>query len=211
MEEVLERINFFERGRTERFYVKLGLVLYNVGLSLRKVKKVLKWLGIDVSHVAVWEWVRKLGGKLAGSRSEPANETPKELVVMDETMVKQRGEHQTVFAALDPRTKEVVHTDIFPVRNYYTTRKSLEGIGELYGELPDTVITDAASGYGNAFYHLRINHIVMKHGVRNHIERRFQELKRRINTFYSSFNGKSLDTTRRWLQQFAFFWNTCLS
>ena len=157
-------------------------MLYNAGLGLRKLKKVLGWLGIDVSHVAIWN-VKRLGGKLTGSEREPANETPEELVVMDGTMVKQRGEYHTVFAAPNPRTKEIAHIDVFPVHNYYTMRKFLEGIEELYGELPNVVITDAAVGHGDTFEHLRINHLVMKHGVRHHIERWFQELNRRINTF----------------------------
>lgn len=36
LESVLEEVNFFERERTEKSYVKLGLVLYDAGLSLRK-------------------------------------------------------------------------------------------------------------------------------------------------------------------------------
>lgn len=171
----------------------------------------LEWLGVEVSHVAVWEWINKLGDKLAGCGWKPANKLPEEIVLMDETVVKQRGESFTLFAALNPSNRNVVHIDVFPTRNYYTTRKFLKEIEELYGELPHTIVTDGAVGYGGAFDQLRINHVILKHDIRNRIERWFQELKRRINTFYASFNGKNVETTQNWLRQFIWFWNYCLS
>jgi len=42
VEKALKEISFFERDRTERSYVQVGLVLYNAGLSLRKMKKLLR-------------------------------------------------------------------------------------------------------------------------------------------------------------------------
>ena len=38
--DALEEIEFFERERTERFYVELAIVLYNSGVSLRKTQRV---------------------------------------------------------------------------------------------------------------------------------------------------------------------------
>ena len=68
--EVLEEIEFFERERTDRQSVELAILLYNHGVSLRKVKRVLGWLGVERSHVAIWKWVQKFGQKLteAGRR-----------------------------------------------------------------------------------------------------------------------------------------------
>ena len=54
LEDALEELNFFERERTERFYVELAIVLYNSGVSLRKTQRVLGWLGIERAPVAIW-------------------------------------------------------------------------------------------------------------------------------------------------------------
>ena len=43
--EVLEEIEFFERERTDRQSVELAILLYNHGVSLRKIERVLGWLG----------------------------------------------------------------------------------------------------------------------------------------------------------------------
>ncbi|MDY6775054.1 MAG: IS6 family transposase [Halobacteria archaeon] len=206
--KVLEEVDFFERERTDESYVELGLVLYDAGLSLRKTEKVLNWLGVDVSHVAVWEWVNKLGEKLTGS--QPVNDLP-DVILMDETSITQSGEEFTLFAALHPETREVVHLNLYPTRNYLTTTKFLREIEEIYDELPEAVVTDNAVGYGAAFQRLSIQQYVIHTGVRNRIERWFQELKRRINAFYASFTGKSVEPTQNWLRQFAWFWNNCLT
>ena len=38
LEEALEDVEFFERNRTDAFAVKLMIVLYNSGVSLRKTE-----------------------------------------------------------------------------------------------------------------------------------------------------------------------------
>lgn len=55
--KVLDEIEFFERERTDRQLVELAILLYDVGVSLRKVKRVLGWIGVKGSHIAIWNWV----------------------------------------------------------------------------------------------------------------------------------------------------------
>jgi len=71
--EVLDEIEFFERERTDRQVVELAILLYDCGVSLRKVARVLGWIGVERSHVAVWMWIQKFGQKLteAGRRQPP--------------------------------------------------------------------------------------------------------------------------------------------
>lgn len=68
------------------------------------------------------------------------------------------------------------------------------------------MVTDDAS-YGSAFTEEGVTHAVCRHTVRNRIERRFQEFKRRIKTFYASFTGYDVETTNNWLRQFIWVWN----
>ena len=69
--EVLEEIEFFERERMDRQSVELAILLYNHGVSLRKVKRVLGWLGVERSHVAIWKWIQKFGQKLTEAGRRP--------------------------------------------------------------------------------------------------------------------------------------------
>lgn len=50
----LEEIGFFEREQTDRQVVEVAILLYNCGLSLRRVTQVFGWMGVAWSHVAVW-------------------------------------------------------------------------------------------------------------------------------------------------------------
>jgi hypothetical protein len=113
---------------------------------------------------------------------------------MDETAITQYGEKFTLFAAVDPETRHLLHAAVAPSRNYLTTWRFLEELGELYGRVPPIVVTDGAS-YGPVFTTLGITHIVRRHSVRNRIERWIQELKRRIDTFYGSFTMLSKPPT----------------
>lgn len=76
LNEVLDEIEFFERERTDRHAVKVAILLYNCGVSLRKVARVLGWMGIERSHVAVWTWIQKLGQRLEQAGRRPAADLP---------------------------------------------------------------------------------------------------------------------------------------
>lgn len=207
--EVLDEIEFFERERTDRQVVELAILLYNFVVSFRKVARVLGWIGVERSDVAVWNWIQKFGRRLAEAGRRPAADLPAVLLI-DETVVKQQGQQFVLFAAVDPETRHLIHASVAPSRNYLTTRRFPPGIAELYGRNPSIVVTDDAS-YGSAFTTEGITHIVRRHSVRNRIERWIQELKRRIEAFYASFTGHDVETTNNWLRQFAWIWNVCLT
>lgn len=200
LDEVLDEIEFFERERTDRQFVELAILLYDCGVSFRKVER---------SHVAIWTWVQKFGQRLSEAGRRPAADLPA-VVLLDETAVTQHGEEFTLFAAVDPETRHLLHAAVAPSRNTLTTRRFLTELAELYGRVPPIVVTDGAS-YGPVFTDLGITRIIRRNSVRNHIERWIQELKRRIDTFYASFTGYDVVTTNNWLRQFGWVWNACLS
>ena len=209
LDEVLDEIEFFERERKDRHAVEVAILLYDCGVSLRLVAQVLSWIGVERSHVAVWKWIQKFGQRLGAAGRRPAADLPA-VVLMDETVVKQRGHEFTLFAAVDPETRHLLYAAVAPTRNYLTTRRFLEELADVYGRVPPIVVTDGAR-YGPVFTHLAITHIVRRHSVRNRVERWIQELKRRIDTFYASFTGHDVTTTNNWLRQFGWVWNACLS
>jgi len=71
-------------------------------------------------------------------------------MLLVETAIKQRGEEFTLFVAVDPETRHLLHAAVAPSRNYLTTRRFLAELGELYGRLLPIVVTDGAS-YGPVF------------------------------------------------------------
>ena len=142
--EVLEEIEFFERERTDRQSVELAILLYNHGVSLRKGKRVPGWLGVERSHVAIWKWIQKFGQKLTEAGRRPAADLPA-VVLMDETTITQRGDEFTLFAAVDPETRHLLHASVAPSRNTLITRRFLAELAELYGRPPPIVVTDGAT------------------------------------------------------------------
>ena len=132
------------------------------------------------------------------------------ILLLDETVVKQQGVTFTLFVAVDLETRVLLHAAVAPSRNYLTTRRFLEELQELYGHLPPIVVTDDAT-YGPAFDRLGSTRIIRHHGIRNRIERWIQERNRRIETFYASFTGPTVETTNNWLRKFPWVWNPCLS
>lgn len=52
--DVMDEIEFFEREQTDRQLVELAILQYDCGVSLRKVERVLGWIGVERSHVAIW-------------------------------------------------------------------------------------------------------------------------------------------------------------
>ena len=209
LSEVLDEIEFFERERADRQYVELAILLYDFGVSLRKVERVLGWIGVKRSDVAIWYWTQKFGQRLGEAGRRPAADLPA-VVLIDETVVKQRGEEFTLFVAVGPETRHLLHAAVAPSRNYLTIRRFLEEIGELYGRMPSIVVTDGAVA-GPVFTELGVTRIVRRHSLRNRVERWIQELKRRIDAFYASFTGHDVATTNNWLRQFAWVWNVCSS
>ena len=139
LDEVLDEIEFFERERTERQLNEVALLLYNFGVSLRKVEQVLGWIGIKRSDMAIWKLIQKFGRRLGEAGRRPAAGLPA-VVLMDETAVTQHGQEFTLFAAVDPETRHLLHAVVAPSRNYLTTRRFLEEIGDLYGRVPPIVV-----------------------------------------------------------------------
>ena len=88
-------------------------------------------------------------------------------MLLDETVISQHGEEFTLFAAVDPETRHILHAEVAPTRNYLTTWRVFEYLHELYGRVPPIVMTDGAD-YGPVFTRLGITRIVRQYSVRNH-------------------------------------------
>ena len=108
---MLEAGEFFDRERMDFPIVKLALLLYNCGVSLRRVSEVLGWMGVERSHVAVWTWIQKLGWQLGEAGRRPDTDLPA-VCLSDETAISQHGEEFALFAAFDSETSHILHAEV---------------------------------------------------------------------------------------------------
>ena len=79
---------------------------------------------------------------------------------MDETIIKQREQEFTLFAAVDPETRHLLHASVAPSRNTLTSWRFRPEIAELYGQAPPIVVTDGAN-YGPVFTKFGVTRIVV--------------------------------------------------
>ncbi|RLM48925.1 IS6 family transposase, partial [Halorubrum sp. Atlit-28R] len=98
----------WERERTATPVRVFAVQLHATGCSLRETKEILRYLGVERSHQAVWQWVHRL----ADSGHTPPEAKPKRVAV-DETAVKINGEWSWLYAAIDTETKLLLDVELF--------------------------------------------------------------------------------------------------
>lgn len=110
LDEGLNKIVFFERERTDRQVNELATLLYGCGVSLCRIEHLLGWIGVKRSHVAIWKWIQKFGRQLDQVSWRRAADLPA-VCLLDETVISQHGEEFTLFAAVDPEMRHILHAE----------------------------------------------------------------------------------------------------
>ena len=96
--------------------------LHSRGLSLRGTVAVFKWLGVDCSHGAVWNWTHTLSEEQADSpTAEPLR------VAVNETRIQVDGEEKWLSTAIDTESKLLLEIDVFSRRGTDPRRRSSIG------------------------------------------------------------------------------------
>ena len=194
--------SFVERERRDPEVIALSILLYQQGLSLRRVQETMGYLDQDITYRGVHYWIQKLGSELEWNNGKLPNK-----VVVDETVVKVGGERWYLYAAINPNDRRIVYAAIYPTRNSMTTKSFFKDIELIYGEKPGTAIVDGGPWY-NIVTRLGIKQKVVSGGTRNYIERWFQTLKRRTEVFYTNFpDSKDIKHINRWLKTFIYYYN----
>ncbi|MBI1744476.1 IS6 family transposase [Candidatus Acetothermia bacterium] len=197
-----------QRERTASWAVLLALVLYHLGLSLRRTAQVLQPFGVLVSHVAVWYWIQKLGQRL-----ETNLESLPPCIVLDETWIKVGGRETWIFTAFDPQTWRIVYLEPFFRRNERTVSDFLHHLAHRYGQWPKQVITDGGGWYRALMpllaYRKKFRWRIVRGGVRSAIEGFYGEfLKRRVKDFDKYFpSHRGLRSLQNWLGAYTWLHN----
>lgn len=94
----------------------LSVVLWGLGLSYRDVERVMKGMGLPISHVAVILNVRAMGAQAMARQKKAAARIKAPVLGADETQVKLSGNGVTLGFLCDPSTGEIVGMEILASR-----------------------------------------------------------------------------------------------
>ncbi|WP_222912843.1 IS6 family transposase [Natrinema sp. SYSU A 869] len=190
----------WERERTATPVRVFAVRLHATGCSLRETQAILRLIGVERTHQAIWYWVHRL----ADSVPDPPSASPSR-VAIDETAVKINGDWSWVYAAIDLDSRLILDVAVFGRRGTDPAAAFLHKLTEKH-DLSNTVFLVDGYGYLTALSRLGLSG-QLDYVDRNLIEKWFHTLKMRIDCFHNSWVG-SRASVRDWLEQFVHYYNT---
>ncbi len=122
-------------------------------------------------------------------------------------MIRLNDEQYWLYAAVDPKSNDLLHTTFEPTINKFVTstfftecRENNDVDAAVFLVDGDNSLNDACQKHGLDFRYER-------HGNRNSIERVFQEVKQRTSPLSNCFSNTQPETIDQWLRSFVFAWN----
>jgi putative transposase len=183
----------FEKMRASPQVITSAMQLYFTGESLRNVTKFLRLQGVEISHVAVYKWIKKYVG-LMEQYLEKIPPKVSDTWRADEMYLKVKGNTKYLYAMMDDETRFWIAQQVSSEKNTATVRPMFKKAKEYAGKRPDVLITDGAINFQDAFNKeywtmknprpLHVRHITIK-GDRNNnkMERLNNEIRDREKTF----------------------------
>ncbi len=132
---LLDDLNLFERNKVPKEVKYLGIAMYSQTSSLRKTARVLSEIH-PVSKTAVWRWIKKVESKLPN----PTEKKQRDLVLIEETVVKGNGLNYYIYSAVDKERNEIILMRVYPSRNYLTSKSFIKETLELCENIPKFII-----------------------------------------------------------------------
>ncbi|MDB2275399.1 IS6 family transposase [Halorubrum ezzemoulense] len=198
----LDEINleFVEREATPQLLMKLSIQLHLAGLSLSNTVSFLEVFGVERVRSTVHNWVHKADLQPESGRS-PNH------VAVDETVIRLDDEQYWLYAAVDPETNDLLHTQLEPTTNNALADRFFADLRDKHDIDDATVLVDGSASLQRACRKHDLNFRYERHGNRNSVERVFREIKRRTICFSNCFSNAEAETADEWLRSFAFAWN----
>ena len=116
----------------------LGIVTYIQTSSVRKTARILSELH-SVSKTSVWNWIKKFEEKLPITTEKKK----RNLITIDETVVKARRKKYYIYAAIDVEENELILMRVYTTRNNLTTKSFVKEVLEYYENKPKFIIDKA--------------------------------------------------------------------
>jgi putative transposase len=198
LEEI--ELGFVEREATPRLLMKLGIQLHLAGLSLSNTVSILEIFGVERARSTVHNWVHK-------ADLQPASDQNPNHVAVDETVIRLNDEQYWLYAAVDPKTNEVLHTALEPTTNSVFAHVFVAELRKKHNVEDAVFLIDGSHSLKDACRRHGLDFRYEKHGNRNSVERVFREIKRLTTSFPNCYSNAEADTADDWLRSFAFAWN----
>jgi putative transposase len=189
----------WENERTATPVRAFAVRVHATGCSLRETQAILRLLGVERSHQAIWQWVHRL----ADSVPDPPSAQPTRVAV-DETAVKINGELSWLYAAIDLDTKVILGVELFGRHGTNPAAAFLHKLTEQH-DLSEAELLVDQFGYRTALSRLGLSGRV-NYTDRNLIEKWFHTFKMRVDRFHNSWVG-SRRSVRDWIEQFVHYYN----
>ena len=193
-------LEFVEREATPELLMKLGIQLHLAEISLSNTVSIVEVFGVKRARSTVHNWVHK------ADLQPEAGQSP-DHVAVDETVIRLNGQQYWLYAAVDPETNELLHTELESTTTTVLAQSFLATVREKHDVEDAVFLVDGASSLQTACSRHGLDFRYEKRGNRNSVERVFREVKRRTSSFSNSFSHTEPETADNWLRSFAFAWN----
>lgn len=140
----------FEKMHATPQMITSAMQLYFTGESFRNVKRFLELQGVKVSHVAVYKWIRKYVG-LMQTYLEKIKPNVGDAWRTDELFLKVKGDMKYLYALMDDETRFWIAQQVADTKYTANINPLFREGKELTGKKPNTLISDGAPNFNDAF------------------------------------------------------------
>src|SRR5215212_3412186 len=140
----------FEGMRATPQIITTAMQLYFSGESLRNVQKFIRLQGLNVSHVAVYKWIKKYVTLMQGYLDKIAPNVS-DTWRTDELYLKVKGNTKYLYALMDDDTRFWIAQQIADSKYIQDVQPLFRQGKEMASKNPETLISDGAPNFHNAF------------------------------------------------------------
>jgi transposase-like protein len=130
--------------------ITTAIQLYFSGESLRNTAESLKLLGMDVSHQTIYKWIKKYTA-LMSKYLEQITPSVSSTWRTDELFLKVKGNMKYLYALMDDETRFWIAQQVADTKHTHDVQPLFKEARELMGKKPDTLISDGAQNFHEAY------------------------------------------------------------
>jgi len=127
-----------------------ALQLYFTGESFRNVQKFLKLQGVKITHVAVYNWIKKYV-KLIQTYLARIIPNVSNVWRTDELYLKVKSNMKYLYALMDDETRFWIAQQVADTKNTANVQPLFKEAKQIAGKRPNTLISDGAPNFADAF------------------------------------------------------------
>ena len=140
----------FERMKHNPKAVTSAMQLYFSGESLRNTQRSLKFIGTDVSHQTISNWITKYTDLMKGYVDNLKPDVGSTWRA-DEVYIKIKGNMKYLFALMDDETRYWIAQEVADSKYKHDAQALFHEGKELMGKRPQVLVTDGLPAYHDAF------------------------------------------------------------